>query len=171
MTHWRWHSSVLPPGGEALCRLQKCYSVGHPPYCGASTCPPSTLVSWLHAGVPKHLGSRDQFCGRWFFHGWWGEMNGFRMIQVHYIYCALYFYYYYISSTSDHEALDSRGWGCLLQSQSVSSVAQSCLTLATPWTAACQASLSITNSRSLLKRMSIESVTPSNHLILSHALE
>ena len=34
----------------------------------------------------------------------------------------------------------------------------------TPWTAACQASLSITNSRSLL--MSIESVMPSNHLIL-----
>ena len=37
---------------------------------------------------------------------------------------------------------------------------------ATPWTAACQASLSITNSQSLLKLMSIESVMPSNHLIL-----
>ena len=37
---------------------------------------------------------------------------------------------------------------------------------ATPWTAAYQASLSITNSRSLLKLMSIESVMPSNHLIL-----
>ena len=36
----------------------------------------------------------------------------------------------------------------------------------TPWTAACQASLSITNSRSLLKLMSIESVMPSSHLIL-----
>ena len=36
----------------------------------------------------------------------------------------------------------------------------------TPWSAACQASLSITNSRSLLKLMSIESVMPSNHLIL-----
>ena len=36
----------------------------------------------------------------------------------------------------------------------------------TPWTAACQASLSITNSWSLLKIMSIESVMPSNHLIL-----
>ena len=41
---------------------------------------------------------------------------------------------------------------------------------ATPWTAACQASLSITNSQSLLKLMSIESVMPSNHLILSHPL-
>ena len=37
---------------------------------------------------------------------------------------------------------------------------------ATPWTAACQAFLSITNSRSLLKLMSIESVMPSSHLIL-----
>ena len=36
----------------------------------------------------------------------------------------------------------------------------------TPWTAVCQASLSITNSRSLLKLMFIESVLPANHLIL-----
>ena len=41
---------------------------------------------------------------------------------------------------------------------------------ATPWTAARQASLSITNSWSLLKFMSIESVMPSNHLILCHPL-
>ena len=40
----------------------------------------------------------------------------------------------------------------------------------TPWTAACQASLSTTNFRSLLKFMSIESVMPSNHLILCHPL-
>ena len=40
----------------------------------------------------------------------------------------------------------------------------------TPWTAACQASLSITNSQSLLKLMSIELVMPSNHLILCHPL-
>ena len=40
----------------------------------------------------------------------------------------------------------------------------------TPWTAACQASQSITNSWSLLKFMSIESVMPSNHLILCHPL-
>ena len=39
---------------------------------------------------------------------------------------------------------------------------------ATPRTEACQASLSITNSQSLLKLMSIESVMPSNHLILRH---
>ena len=39
---------------------------------------------------------------------------------------------------------------------------------ATPWTAARQASLSITNSRSSLKLMSIESLMPSSHLILCH---
>ena len=39
-----------------------------------------------------------------------------------------------------------------------------------PWTAACQASLSITNSWSLLKLMSAESVMPSNHLILCYPL-
>ena len=41
---------------------------------------------------------------------------------------------------------------------------------ATPWTAARQASLSITNCRSLLKLMSIKLVMPSNHLILCHSL-
>ena len=45
------------------------------------------------------------------------------------------------------------------------SVAQSCRLFATPWTAARQAPLSFTISRSLLKLMSIESVMPSNHLI------
>ena len=40
----------------------------------------------------------------------------------------------------------------------------------TPWTAARQASLSITNSQSLLKFMSIESVRPSNHLILCQTI-
>ena len=41
---------------------------------------------------------------------------------------------------------------------------------ATPWTTACQDSLSITNSRSWLKLMSIESVMPYNYLILCHLL-
>ena len=40
----------------------------------------------------------------------------------------------------------------------------------TPWIAPCQASLSITNSQSLLKLMPIESVMPSSHLILCHPL-
>ena len=55
----------------------------------------------------------------------------------------------------------------------MSSVQFSCSVLSdsvTPWTAACQASLSITNPRSLLKLMSIRLVMPSNHLILCHPL-
>ena len=47
----------------------------------------------------------------------------------------------------------------------------SCVRLfVTPWSAACQASLSITNSQSLPKLMSIESVMPSNHLIICRPL-
>ena len=52
---------------------------------------------------------------------------------------------------------------------SIQSLSRVCL-FATPWTEACQASLSITNSWSSLKLMSIKSVTPSNHLILCHPL-
>ena len=56
-----------------------------------------------------------------------------------------------------------------LQFSSVQSL--SCARLSeTPWTAACQASLSITNSRSLLKHTSIELVMSSNNLILCHPL-
>ena len=51
-----------------------------------------------------------------------------------------------------------------------SSVAQSCLSLCDRTTVACQASLSVTNSRSLLKLMSIELVMPTNHLILCRPL-
>ena len=43
-----------------------------------------------------------------------GEKDGFRMIQACYIHCTLYFYYYYISSISNHQALDPRDWGLLL---------------------------------------------------------
>ena len=58
--------------------------------------------------------------------------------------------------------------GCSPLDQDVqfSSVAQSCPTLCDPWTEACQAFLSITNSRSLPKFMSIQLVMPCNHLIL-----
>ena len=51
-----------------------------------------------------------------------------------------------------------------------SSATQFCLILATEWTAAVQASLSITNSWNLLKLRSIESVMPPNHLILCRSL-
>ena len=55
--------------------------------------------------------------------------------------------------------------GCLFQFSSIQSLSH-VLLFATPWTAARQASLSITNSRSPPKPMAIESVMPSNHLIL-----
>ena len=58
---------------------------------------------------------------------------------------------------------------CLFETISVQSLSR-VLLFATPWTSADQASLSITNSQSLLKLMSIESVMPSNHLILYLAL-
>ena len=51
-----------------------------------------------------------------------------------------------------------------------SAIAQSCLFFVTPWTAAHQASLFITNSQSLLRLMSIESMMPSNFLNLYHPL-
>ena len=68
------------------------------PRCGTST-----------AVVPSLFSTRDRFCGRQFLFTArrWGV--GFRIIQVHYIYCALYFYY--ISSTSDHQTLDPGGGG------------------------------------------------------------
>ena len=57
----------------------------------------------------------------------------------------------------------------MLQFSSVQSLSRVQL-FATPWTAARQASLSITNAQNLLKLMSIELVMPSSHLILCHPL-
>ena len=60
-------------------------------------------------------------------------------------------------------------WWSIIQWWFSSVQSLSCVQLfVTPWTAACKASLSITNSQSLLKLMSIVSVMPSNHLILCH---
>ena len=58
---------------------------------------------------------------------------------------------------------------CVIQFSSVQSLSRVWL-FATPWTGARQASLSITNSRSLPKLMSIELLMPSNHNILCHPL-
>ena len=66
-----------------------------------------------------------------------------------------------LSVTNTHHQMD--------QFSSVQSLCRVRL-FATPRTAACEASLSITNSRSLLRLMPIESVMPSNLLILSHPL-
>ena len=80
----------------------------------------SLLINWyprhtsvlgsLHLVTPNLVSWKTSF-------PWTGVGGGgFRMIQVHYIYCALYFYYYYIRSTSDQQALDPRGWETLPQS-------------------------------------------------------
>ena len=89
----------------------------------------------------------------------------------------LFFFFWIVllvSYLNLHSSMFYYSWVCYLASLNVqfSSVQLlSCaLLFATPWTTACQASLSITNSRSLLKLMSIELVMPSNHLILCHPL-
>ena len=64
-------------------------------------------------------------------------------------------------------SMDRVAWWATVSVQFSCSVTSDC---ATPWTAACQTSLSITNSQSLIKLMSIELVMPSNHLILCHPL-
>ena len=65
-----------------------------------------------------------------------------------------------------HQLRTPRPWSQFSSVQSLSHVRF----FETPWTAACQASLSITNSWSLLKLMSTKSAMPSNHLILCHPL-
>ena len=64
----------------------------------------------------------------------------------------------------------SPAWTSCTCSVQLSSVTQSCLTLCDPWIIARQASLSITNSRSLLKLMPIKLVMPFSHLVLCHPL-
>ena len=70
-----------------------------------------THISFLshRAEVPNILGTRDWFHGTQFSHKkgrdrgvMWVVGNGFRRIQAYYIYCAYYFYYYDVSSTSDY---------------------------------------------------------------------
>ena len=73
------------------------------------------------------------------------------------------------SNPSNREDRLKHGNTQSLQFSSVQSLSHVRL-FATPWTAARHASLSITNSQSLLKLMSIESVMPSYHLILCHPL-
>ena len=88
----------------------------------------------------------------------------FVIVSETYIWCGLYIWMSFVFET----------WLTLLfplhTVQSVTSVTQLCPTLCDCWTAACQASLSITNSQSLLKLMCIESMMLSNHLILCHPL-
>ena len=94
--------------------------------------------------VPNLFGTRDQFCGRQFFHrlGMWRMVWGW----FKYITCIVHFAVAVVQSLSRVRLF------------------------VTPWTTAHQASLSFTISQSLLKLTSIESVVPSNHLILFRPL-
>ena len=69
----------------------------------ASVLPGSVSMLLFSSVVHSLFSTRDWFCGKQFFHRpGIGVGNSFRMIQMHYIYCALYFYYYYVTSASDH---------------------------------------------------------------------
>ena len=68
---------------------------------------------YLDTVAPNFFGTRDWFHRRQFFYGLGVGGVSVGMIHVHYLYWALYFCYYYISSTSGHQALDPRGWGPL----------------------------------------------------------
>ena len=79
------------------------------------------------------------------------------------------FTYNFVEDSISRNIISSVLFKCSIQFSSVQPL--SCVQLsATQWTAACQAFLSITNSQSLLKLMSIEPVMPSNNLILCHRL-
>ena len=60
---------------------------------------------WSNTAIPNIFGTKDSFHGRQFFHRLrWEEWLQYD--SKHYIYCVIYFCYYYISSTTDHLALD-----------------------------------------------------------------
>ena len=89
---------------------------------------------------------------------------------IEYIWLTFYLFHLSYSSTFSTESMDKALYSVFpfikQEIQSVQSLSRVWL-FATPWTGACQASLSITNSWSLLR---LESVRPSNHLILCHPL-
>ena len=73
---------------------------------------PNSNTSLLYGSDPQLFWHQRPFSWKTTFP--WRGGDGLGMIQVHYIYCALYSYYYYISSTSDHQALYPGVWGPLL---------------------------------------------------------
>ena len=87
---------ILPSGGTLHYPLTRKLERGHitqdlflwPPLKQQS-------LAFLALGI---VSAEDKFSTDWY-----GE-DGFGMIQVHYIYCALYFYYHYVSSTLNHQA-------------------------------------------------------------------
>ena len=90
----------------------------------------------------------------------------FIIYMLYFLYICLYIYIYIYTHINIHFFLDSLPIQVIVIVQSLSHI----WLLATPWTAARQASLSFTVSRSLLRFMSIVSMMPSSHLILCHPL-
>ena len=83
----------------------------------------------------------------------------------------LFFFFFFFFLKTLNKFLETVSFFTTLSHMKVSVQSFSCVQLfATPWTEACQAFLSITNSQSLLKFMSINLVMPSNHLIFCCAL-
>jgi len=86
---------------QEKCRVRKCSKVG--------------MVTWqtwrLRRWVPTFLAPGTDFGEDNVSTDWGG--GWFQNDSSALYFCALYFYYYYINSTSDHQALDPRGWGPL----------------------------------------------------------
>ena len=122
----------------------------HPPFCFPVLTFPLNHFYWIHCTV---FASRMDCIIDTQFWGFWGL---FFLVDTRHF--ALH-------------GLEMKDQGGLLLEELSSVQLLSCVWLfATPWTMAHQASLSLTNSHSLLKLMSLELVIPSNHLILCHPL-
>jgi len=98
----------------------------------------------------------------------WSPVNVLFLLERERVFCVFlgffFVFFFYVCQTAQGVCINYCYLGTSVQSLTHVRL------FATPWTAACQASLSITNSWSLPKLMSIESVMPSNHLILCHPL-
>ena len=107
------------------------------------------LAGWFGAGLPFQAGKRVRY------HGSWAELTSMASLtDSHKLH------------STDHDSQGGCEWISSLYIVVVVQALSRVQLFATPWTAACQASLSFTISWSLLKLMSIESVMPPKHLIL-----
>ena len=132
-----------------------------------------SLLQYFVFNYTKFIVFSWEICQHWGFYGHWSLFNMFIMGNC------IYFCFFY---KTEFIRIFVENWVylpiCVVHSSTamnrlLRSVSQSVQSLSrvrlfvTPWIAARQAFLSITNSRSLLKLMSVESVMPSSHLILS----
>ena len=134
-----------------------------------------------HYSSPKKIKTLTTDWLKWYMRNTWRLMNIWRLIQYGlfpqtecwYVQFILLAFFSLVFNQEIEWVAYGKKWSVLhvlfWDISSVQSLSHVWL-FATPWTAACQASLSITNSRSLLKLMSIESMMLSNHLIFCHPL-